>query len=516
MGDPFPAPGGGRRAHPEGRRDLRPGRARGDLQCMQKCEIILVGNFCHVMPHFGNIELVQGIVPTLTPELGRELGLSTASLNWISSVFLLSSVIWVPMLSKLGDLLGHRKMLRIAVVLLAIGSVLVAIAPNFVSLLIGRALQGVLLSLLPLEMALVRNRLSQEKARGGIAVLLGALTLGFSFGYIAGGLLLDLTESAQQALWVPAIATILCILVPFVFVPESVIETRPGMRMDWLGAALLTLGLGSVMLALALGPKRGWSDAIVLGLVIGGVVVLAVWWRVEMRRSQPLVAVRQLARPRVLVLYIGALLVGAASFGPLTAFATFAATSPESGYGLGLNGTMLGLFLSALGVGVFLASVVAPPMVRWRGQRAVVAAGFVVGMVAFLTMLELQSTALGMAAMIGVVGFSEGLVVATLPIMILERLPANEAGISAGLYNMVRTLGGSVMGAIIAVVFAKATAHGATWVSVVGYHTVWILCAAISLVGAALLVVSARIDASVSTELPTTDTTAPAVQHKPA
>ncbi|EKT78233.1 MFS transporter [Rhodococcus opacus M213] len=100
--------------------------------------------------------------------------------------------------------------------------------------------------------------------------------------------------------------------------------------------------------------------------------------------------------------------------------------------------------------------------------------------------------------------------------MILERLPGNEAGISTGLYNMVRTLGGSVMGAIIAVLFAGATAHNATWVSATGYNTVWILCAAISLVGAAVLVVSARIDASASNDRPASETTTPSMQHKPA
>ena len=436
--------------------------------------------------------LIQGVVPTLSPQLGEELGVSTAGLNWISSVFLVSSVIWVPMLSKLGDLYGHRKIMRVAIVLLAVGSVLVAFAPNYAVFLIGRALQGALLSLLPLEMGLVRNRLNREQARSAIAILLGALMLGFSLGYVVAGVLLDLTSSAQTTLWFPAVATILCIAVPFFFVPESSLRFRTEVRMDWSGAALLALGLGGVMLALALGPQHGWSNARVIALGAAGVIILAIWWRIELRQRQPLIVVRQLTDPRVGTLYIGALLVGAASFGPLTAFATFAATSPTSGYGLGLSGTKLGLFLSTMGIGVFIASVIAPRLARRVGQRPVVIAGFAVGMLAFIGMIEFASTTAGMAVMVGLVGISEGLVVAILPIMILERLPREEAGISAGLYNMVRTLGGSLMGAVIAVVFTSATHAGVKWVSISGYHTVWTICAAVSLVGAALILASSR------------------------
>ncbi|MET9327455.1 MFS transporter [Tsukamurella sp. NPDC003166] len=435
--------------------------------------------------------LIQGIVPTMTPALGKQLGVSTAALNWISSIFLLSSVVWVPVLSKLGDQYGHRRLLRIAVAFLALGSVLVAVAPNFAVLLLGRAFQGALLACLPLEMALVRDRLDPERARSAIAVLLGVLTAGFSLGYVLGGVLLEFPWSAQHALLIPAAATVLVILAPMTMVPESSTTNRAPAGMDWTGACLLTVGLGAVMMSLAFGPKQGWTSPLVVGLLIGGIAVLAVWLRIELGQRSPLVSVRELARPNVLPLYLSAFLVGMVSFGPLTAFSTFAATPRSTGYGLSLNGVLLGLFLTTLGAGVFLASVIAPRAARRWPQHRVVMAGFVCGAIGFAVLPLAQAHWSTMAAAIVFVGLAEGLVVATLPVMILERLPADSAGISAGMYNVVRTLGGSVMGAIIAIVLAAHTPASGV-VTSAGYITVWLVAAALSTAGVVLVVATNR------------------------
>ncbi|ODU04533.1 MAG: hypothetical protein ABS81_09725 [Pseudonocardia sp. SCN 72-86] len=432
--------------------------------------------------------LVQGIVPTITPTLGRELGVPDASLGWISSVFLLSSALWVPVFSKLGDLHGHRRMLRVATILLAVGSILVALAPNFAVLLVGRVLQGALIAFLPLEMALVRSRLPREKARSAIAVLIGALTVGGSLGLVVGGALLQLMGSAQAVLWVPAIVSVLCVAVPFLFVPESV-PSSTRTRMDWTGAALLALGLGALLLGLAFGPGRGWGSPATIGVLAVGVGVLAVWWWLEHRSSHPLVAVRLLARPRVLVLYLAGFLIGMVLLGPQTVLATYAATPASAGYGFGLQGLSLGFVLAALGAAAFVGSVVASRLARRVGQRAVVLAGFLVVAAAYaafpLARADLGATVVAIAF----VGLGCGSVISVLPAMILERLPRTEAGISAGLYNMIRTLGGSVIAAGFAAVLAASTDPAARVVSAGGYTAVWLVCAGVALLGAAALLV---------------------------
>lgn len=125
---------------------------------------------------------IQGGVAPLLPDLGTEMNISDANLNWVISVQLLTAAVSVPAFGRLGDLYGHRRMLRIALACVAVGSILVVIAPNLPVLLAGRALLGPLAALLPLEIALVRDRLPVELARRAIARLVGALTLGGLLG----------------------------------------------------------------------------------------------------------------------------------------------------------------------------------------------------------------------------------------------------------------------------------------------------------------------------------------------
>lgn len=114
--------------------------------------------------------LQAGIAPIL-PAIADLHGVSDSAVTLVVAVQLLASAVCAPAFGRLGDLYGHRRMLRIALVSTAIGSVLVAAAPNFTILLIGRFLQGALVALLPLEISLVRDRLPVDLARRAIARL---------------------------------------------------------------------------------------------------------------------------------------------------------------------------------------------------------------------------------------------------------------------------------------------------------------------------------------------------------
>src|SRR4051794_24465167 len=91
-----------------------------------------------------------GLVPLL-PRIGHRLGVADSALPWVMGVHLVAAAVCVPVFGRLGDLYGHRRLLRIAVAVVAAGTVLVALAPTFPALLAGRVLQGPLAALLPLE-----------------------------------------------------------------------------------------------------------------------------------------------------------------------------------------------------------------------------------------------------------------------------------------------------------------------------------------------------------------------------
>ena len=94
--------------------------------------------------------ILQGWLSPLFSSIGEHHGVSAASLNWISAAYLLATVLVVPLLSKLGDIHGHKRILMIATAIVAAASVLVAFAPNFELFLLGRAIQAPLAVFLPL------------------------------------------------------------------------------------------------------------------------------------------------------------------------------------------------------------------------------------------------------------------------------------------------------------------------------------------------------------------------------
>jgi MFS family permease len=86
--------------------------------------------------------ILQGWLSPLLPGIVAQYGTTAAEVNWIGAVYLLSAAVCVPLMSKLGDRYGHRRLLIVAAALVAVGSVLVATAPTFGVLLLGRAVQG--------------------------------------------------------------------------------------------------------------------------------------------------------------------------------------------------------------------------------------------------------------------------------------------------------------------------------------------------------------------------------------
>jgi MFS family permease len=199
--------------------------------------------------------LTQGWLSPLLPSILQRFDTTAANLNWVNAVFLLSSAVCVPLVSKLGDLFGHRRMLTIAVALVAVGSVLVAVAPTFGVLLLGRAVQGPLLAFLSLEFAIVRERAGQRAGRA-VGLLVGSLALGGSAGLLLAGQTRQ-HLSLSTTLWVPAVLMIVMVPVAALLVPETRLRT-PG-RIDWTGAGLLSLGL--VLLLAAVGNGNTWGPS---------------------------------------------------------------------------------------------------------------------------------------------------------------------------------------------------------------------------------------------------------------
>ncbi len=431
---------------------------------------------------------LQGGIAPLLPEIGRELDIRDADLAWVVSAQLLAAAVGVPVLGRLGDLHGHRKVLRWSLVAVAAGSLLVALAPNLPVLLAGRVLTGPLAALLPLEIALVRDRLPLGPARAAIARLVGALALGTLLGGVVTGAVQALTDDVRLTLLVPAALAAACVPVSFLAIPETRRLARG--RLDLPGAVLLSLTMLLLLSGTATAKDHGLGLA--AGTQLGLAVLLgALWTRVELRASQPLVDVRALADRRVAPFFLCAFAFGVVYFGGQAPDATFLAADPAvTGYGFGLSALEISLVaLPAAATAVVTASLTARIAGR-TGYVPALAVSFALVAASFLTTAALHSAVWQLVAAKILAGLGLGVALGAMPTVIAEASDPSRTGVTTALYNNVKTLGGAVAGGAMAAVLTASAPHPGATPTEPAYVTVWLLCAALAAAAAALTLVA--------------------------
>ncbi|MEU4694391.1 MFS transporter [Actinoplanes sp. NPDC023714] len=430
---------------------------------------------------------IQGGVAPLLPDLGAEMNISDANLNWVISVQLLTAAVSVPAFGRLGDLYGHRRMLRIALACVAAGSVLVVIAPNLPVLLAGRALLGPLAALLPLEIALVRDRLPVELARRAIARLVGALTLGGLLGGVITAGLHQVIGDARLTLLIPAVLAVICVPVSFLAVPETA-RLATG-RLDLPGVALL-----SVSMVALLGGISLLSSAAGLGaaLVLAGLLGFAGWILLELRTAEPLVDLRALAGRHVAPFFLCSFVFGIVYFGSQAPDSTFlAADRASAGYGFGFTALQISLVALPAAVMAVVGSTLTAVIAGRFGYRPTLIAAFLVIAATFLGQALFHDAVWQLLLFKLPVGLAAGVALGAMPTVIAETADPSRTGITTALYNNVKTLGGAVAGAVVAAILAAVVRGSGTTPAESAYVVVWLLCSVLC-VGAAAAAVFAR------------------------
>jgi MFS family permease len=269
------------------------------------------------------------LVPLL-PDLPRLLHTSASSASWVVTATLLTSCVATPIMSRLADMHGKRRMMLVSMAAMMTGSIIGACSLTLPLAIIARALQGLGTALIPIGVSILRDELPREKIGSAIALMSATLGIGGAIGLPLSGLIYQ-SSDWHTLFWISAaMGAVGLVIVPLV-VPES--PMRSGGRFDFVGAGLLSVALTALLLAISKGSQWGWTSTSVLGLFSTAAVVLGLWIPFELRVCPPLVDIRTSARRPVLLTNIASVLVGFAMFCNLLAVSQLLQMPEATGYG---------------------------------------------------------------------------------------------------------------------------------------------------------------------------------------
>ena len=243
----------------------------------------------------------------------RSLDVSTAAAGWVVTASLVSSAVLTPVLGRLGDIFGRRRLFVLILAAVCIGSILSAIATNLPGIVIGRVLYGAGAGLFPVGFGILRDVLAADRRGQAIGFLSALAGLGGGVGPAVGGLLVEL-GSYTTIFWVGAVVALVpAVVAPFLLRRRSDRRREP---VDWRGVLLLAVGLTAPLVAITNSVRWGWLDLRTGGLALGGLAVLEVWTlvRFERRTVSPLLDMRIVLQQRVAFANAASVLVGYASY----------------------------------------------------------------------------------------------------------------------------------------------------------------------------------------------------------
>ena len=381
------------------------------------------------------------ILNVALPQLGAGVGLEVSALPWVVTAFALPAAGFTLLFGRIADLFGRRRLFLVGIALLAVSSLVGGFATSPAMLLTARVLQGFATAItLPAALALLITEFSDEKQRARVLGFNGALLSGgFTVGALVGGTLVGVLSWRWAFLINVPMAVLILVATPFV-VRAS--RGPAGVKLDVPGAVSVTLGLLAFVF--------GVLDRNLLAL-LGGVVLLALFWRIERRAEAPLAALGILSRPTVKWGNLAGLIVFSMEPGLIYLMTLYLQDV------LHFAPLTTGLIFGVPGLASVAAGVVAGRFIGRYGPRTVLAVGLL-GQAAFTAPLVLLGTGNAWLAVLVPAlffgFFAHVTAIVSFMVTATSGVPDSEQGLATGLATLTQQVGITIGVPILAAVAA--------------------------------------------------------------
>jgi len=235
---------------------------------------------------------------------------------------------------------------------------------------------------------------------------------------------------------------------------SAALQRRTPGRINWTAAALMTIGMSGVLLAVSQTTEWGWGSPKTLGLAAVGFAFVAAWIAVEVRSETPLVDMSMMRVRGVWTTNAAAFLLGGGLYASFVIFPQFAQLPTSTGFGFGASVVVSGLYLLPATIGVAVLGVMAGRISARFGSRSALLAGTVFSAASFTMLALTHSHPWEMLVSAALLGVGIGLAFAALGNLIVQAVPSSQTGVASGMNTVMRTLGGALGGQLSATFIA--------------------------------------------------------------
>ncbi len=424
------------------------------------------------------------------PSIREDLGLSTSSLQWVVSAYVLGYGGFLLLGGRAADLLGRRNVFLISLGVFVVASALGGLVDDGSLLIATRFIKGVSAAFTaPAGLSIITTSFAEGPIRNkAIAIYTATGATGFSLGLVIGGLLTEI--GWRWVFFLPVPIALLTLIAGIRLVPRDARLRRSTRSFDLAGAVTLTAAMLLLVFTVVEAPAAGWASARTLASFVGVAALMTAFVAIERRTAAPLVRLGILRSPTLVQANLGAMMLIGGWFG----FQFIATLYMQQLRGWSPLETGLAIFPGGLLVAV-LAPRIAPLVMRF-GVRRLITAG-------------LASTAIGYALFLPI-GLDSGYATAILPTMIFagfgfalaygplniaatNGVVAEEQGLASGLVNTSFQFGGALVLAVVTAVNSAYTgADGSSQALLDGFQAAVVVSVIAALIGVLVTAVRVR------------------------
>jgi EmrB/QacA subfamily drug resistance transporter len=375
-------------------------------------------------------------------------------LQWITDAYTLCFASLLIPAGALGDRFGRRRSLVAGLVVYALASLAAAFATGAHVLIADRVIMGVGAAfVMPSTLSILNSVFPKRERPQAIAAWSAVAGVGVVLGPTLGGALLDhFSWGSVFLVNIPLVAIALVGVARIV--PESRGNDRG--RLDLVGTSLIALSLVALVDAIIEAPTRGWTSALTVGETMTGLALVATFIVFELRSAHPLIDLRVFTSKAFSAAAGAVTIIFFSLFGSLFALTQYLQlVHGYSPFGAGIRALPFALAMGAMSP---LSAVAA----KWAGPRVVIAGGLLLmsGGLLALSTASVNSPYPPLAVFVAVMGAGMGLVMAPASAIIMETVPAAQAGAGSAVNDTVREVGGALGIAVVGSVVAARYAHG--------------------------------------------------------